>query len=772
MKRKFAVLGLLLTFFLTSAQQDQKPKVALVLSGGGAKGIAHIPVLQKLDSLGIVPDLVIGTSMGSIIGGLYAAGYSGDEIQELTSQVEWDEVLGGTISLRDVGVEEKSEFERYLVNLDIIDGKPKVKPALLKDQNLRELLSSLLYPVYKIQNFDDLPIPFRAVTTDIVNGKEVIISDGSLALALRASMSIPSVFEPVKYKGTLLVDGGILNNFPVDIAKQLGADFIIGSDVGGGMAPIEKLNEISTILFQSSMITSNLKNPKNQALCDILIDHYPNLTYSTQDFVKGNEIYKEGLIASNQNVQTLAKLAATLKNFPQRKHQLPAVKDKIVLDHIEYKGISSENLSLVKARMNIEPKNAYSSNNLKQAIDRAMGTQIFNQITFSAKVENEENTLVLTGHEKARNQISGTLHYDTTQGVGLAVNYTGRNILGYSSRLLIGADIAEQPKFRLEYQQNIGETKKWWWRGQIYSQKSKQSYYVYGNIGEELKSSFRKANIQFNRDINPFFSYFGLDLNYEHNKTKPRLDPSVNNNIYDLRRYTSDNFEVGVHYSKNGMKKVFFPSEGTFFKARLSRSLIHKVDVQYDESFVDNVAGETNGFTKFSFTFEKRIPFQKKFSFVVNATSGLTFIDAEQSNKISFIDNGQGAQYTLGGYLAPNRRDSFTFSGLEDSELIVTQFIKAHIGLQINPVRNIYITPYMNLASVGFDDADSFFKNMTFSNGAKWIDTSETSVMFSAGSTFSYHSILGPVNFDIAYVNHVSNIPLFFSVGLNLNIPD
>jgi NTE family protein len=770
MNRQILLIGILLVSCSLLAQ-EKKPKVALVLSGGGAKGIAHIPVLQKLDSLGIVPDLIVGTSMGSVVGGLYAAGYSGDEIQNLTSKVEWDQILGGNIALTDVGVEEKSEFERYLVNLDIIEGKPKVKPALLKDQNLRELLSSLFYPVYKIQKFDDLPIPFRSVTTDLVNGKEVVISEGSLSLAIRASMSIPSVFEPVRYKGILLVDGGVLNNFPTDIAKQLGADIIIGSDVGGGMAPIEKLNEISTILFQTSMMTSNLKNPEHQALCDILIDHYANLTYSTQDFVKGDEIYKEGLIATNQNLQTLAALGTRLKKFQQRTHKLPQTKDEITIDHIEYPGISSENLSLVKARINIEPKKAYSSNDLKQAIDRAMGTEIFNQITFNSRIKDNETTLVLTGHEKAKNQISGTLHYDTNQGVGLVVNYTGRNILGYSSRLLIGADIAEQPKFRIEYQQNIGETKKWWWRTQLYGQKSKQSYYVLGNIGEELKSSFLKSNIQFNRDINPLFSYFGLDLNYEHNKVKPKLDPNVNVNIYDLRRYTSDNFELGVHYTKNNMNKVFFPDQGTHFKARLSRSVIHKVDVQYNEAFIDNVAGETNGFTKFSAVFEKRIPLHKKYSFIVNATTGLTFIDAEQSNKLSFIDHGAGAKYNLGGYISPNRRDSFRFNGLADSELLVTQFIKTHLGLQINPARNIYITPYLNLASVGFSNADSFFKEM-FSFGARWIDTLDTSALFSAGSTFSYHSILGPVNFDMAYVNHVSGIPLFFSVGLNLNIPD
>lgn len=771
MKQHLLLILILFLIPYSPQAQEKKPKVALVLSGGGAKGIAHIPVLQKLDSLGIVPDLVIGTSMGSVIGGLYAAGYSGDEIEQLTAKVEWNEILGGNISLRDVGVEEKSEFDRYLVNLDIIQGKPKVKPALLKDQNLRELLSSFLYPVYKIQNFDDLPIPFRSVTTDLVNGKEVVISDGSLALAIRASMSIPSVFEPVRYKNTLLIDGGILNNFPTDIAKQLGADIIIGSDVGGGMEPIEELNEITTILFQASMMTSNLKNPENQALCDILIDHFPNLTYSTQDFSKGDVIYKEGLIATNQNLQPLVALAERLKGFTQRTHQLPPVKNEIFIDDIEYNDMSPENLVLVKARMNITPKTAYSTNDLKRSINHAMGTEIFNQITYSAKIKDGKTTLVLTGHEKSKNQISGTIHYDTRQGVGLAVNYTRRNILGYSSRLLIGADIAEQPKFRLEYQQNIGKLKKWWWRGQIYGQKSKQSYYVNGNLGEELKNSFFKSTIQFNKDINPLFQYFGVDLNYEHNKIKPKLNPSVNDNIYDLKHYTSDNFEVGMHFSQNSMNKVFFPNVGLYFKARIARSIIHNVNMQYNESFINNVSGSTNGFTKFSLEFEKRIPFKKKFSLITNVTSGLTFVDTEQSNKISFLENGQGAQYTLGGNLLSNRRDSFTFSGLGDSELIVTQFVKAHLGLQINATRSIYITPYVNYATVGFDNADSFFKDI-FTSSTQWTETSQTSNLYSVGTIFSYHSILGPVNFDIAYVSQVKKIPLFFSVGLNLNIPD
>jgi len=202
------ILFLFMGLLLTHAQEQHRPKVALVLSGGGAKGLAHIPLLQTLDSLGIVPDMVIGNSMGSIVGGLYAMGYSGDSIAQIAHSADWDKLMGGTISMRNVGVEEKSEFNRYLVNFDRQNGKIKVNPYILNDHYLRVFLTDLTYPVRNITDFDELPIPFRAVATDIVNGKEVILDNGNLTQALRSSMSIPGVFYPVPYQNTLLVDGG------------------------------------------------------------------------------------------------------------------------------------------------------------------------------------------------------------------------------------------------------------------------------------------------------------------------------------------------------------------------------------------------------------------------------------------------------------------------------------------------------------------------------------------------------------------------------------
>ena len=764
------MLTLFISLPLSIFSQEEKPKVALVLSGGGAKGIAHIPVLQALDSLGIVPDLIVGTSMGSVVGGLYAMGYSGDSIAKIASQANWSELLGGDVSLRDVGVEEKSEFGRYLVSLDYINGKPKIKASLLKDQNLREFLSSLVYPVYNVTDFNDFSIPFRAVATDLVNGNVVVLDEGSLAIAIRASMSIPSVFQPVPYNETLLVDGGVVDNFPTDIAKELGADIIIGSDVGGGLQPKEKLDNIATILFQTSMLTSNLKDPANRALCDILIDHVENLTYSTQDFEKSNAIYKQGLIAKDANVSQLAALAEKLKTYKQRTHKFPEVKDEFVIDSILYHDISKENLNLVKARMDISPNKKYHIKELISAVDRAMGTELFYQLTYRIEAVDGLKYMHLYGFEKAKNQISGALHYDTQQGVGLVVNYSGRNILGYSSRLLIGLDIAEHPKYRIQYQQNVGETKNWWWRAESFGQKLKQNYFVQGNKGEELKTSYFQVYGQINKNLNSIYNYIGLDINYEFVKLKPSVDPSFTNNAYDLRKYDFNNVEVSFQFHHNSMNQVFFATSGMYINTRIGRSILHDVDVSYEDNPQNNTDSSTNGFSKLSLLFENRMAITRKTTLIAGMSSGFMFIDKIGQNEVSILQYGQAAKYLLGGNLVRPIRDTFVFQGLEDSELVATQFMKLNFGSQFNPLNNIYVTPYVNLASVGFGDFDDYMKD-AFSPKGDWINTTNTSLLFSMGTTISYNSILGPVNFDMAYINNLNKVKLFFSVGLQLSIP-
>ena len=450
--------------------QEKKPKVALVLSGGGAKGIAHIRTLQVLDSLNIVPDLIVGNSMGSIVGGLYAMGYSGDSIASLTKNANWERLLGGRVSLNKVGAEEKSEYNRYLIELDFKNGNINTGLYLLNDQNLREFIAFLAVPSYEIEQFDDLPIPFRAVATDIINGEEVILEQGSLAMAMRASMSIPGVFSPVRHENTLLVDGGLLNNFPADIAKNLGADIIIGSDVGDDPKTIESLNSISALLFQGTMMNSNKKRPANRELCDILIDHAPYLTHSTSDFFKANAIYEEGKMATNQQIDALVALSNRLKKFKQRKHELPVTRTEFVFDTIVYQDISQSNLALVKARTAMQPNEEYTIQDIEDGLGRAMGTTIFKDIEFTRLRDDGQFGLILKGVEKSKHQIKGSLHFDGYRGAGLIANYTGRNIIGQASRSLITLDFAKQPKARLQYQKNFGGDRDWWWRTEVFGQ--------------------------------------------------------------------------------------------------------------------------------------------------------------------------------------------------------------------------------------------------------------------------------------------------------------
>ncbi len=770
LKDPFKIILIVLSFLLPSFafSQQEKPKVALVLSGGGAKGLAHIAVLQTLDSLGIVPDLIIGTSMGSIVGGLYAMGYSGDEIAKIASDADWDDLLGGDVKLNNVSVEEKSEFKRYLIELDVIKWKPKVNSSLLRDQNLREFVSQVTFPVYGITDFDKLPIPFRAMTTDIVNGKEVLIGSGFLAVAMRASMSIPSVFEPVEYENTLLVDGGILNNFPVDIAVEMGADIIIGSNVGNGMLSKDELDGFSDILFQTSMMASNLKNDENVKLCHILVDHAPHLTYSTGDFNKSNEIYEEGKIATSLNIDAFVELANTLKPYRQKEHKVPYRKDEVILDTIIYKGISEANLELVKARTKIEPQKAYTSQDLIDGVNRALGTRMFSKIDFEPIKDGEGIGMQLTGKEHSKNQFKGAMHFDTNRGVGLILNYTGRNILGSSSRVVFDIDIAEQPKLRLQYQKNFTKNKNWWFRTEAFGVLLDQGIFFEGTSIDDIKYNYFQFDNEINRNFNSLSSFIGIGIDYEYTKLKPKVDPDIVDNIFGLDEYYFNNIEINLHYTYNTLNNVYFATKGTMFRANVSRSILHEIYFKTTDVDLDVLKGQTNAFTKLNLQFDKRLHFNKRVTGIINASANFIFEDDLDTQDISFQEFGYAARYFLGGNIDNARNNSYVFSGLKEDEINVSQFMKLDLGLQFKLINKVYIVPHANIASVGFLGFNDYIED-AFTPKGDWTEQFDTSAIFAAGLTVSYHSILGPVNFDLSYVNDIDKLRLFFSVGLLFN---
>jgi NTE family protein len=210
-----------------------QPKVGLVLGGGGARGAAHIGVLKELERMRVPIHAIAGTSMGAIVGGLYASGMTPDELEELVNSLDWADALRDRPSRQNKTFRRKQDDTDFPIPFEVgvtMDGM-KLPRGLIQGQKLQLILREKLLPVAGISHFDDLPTPFRAVASDIATGEEYVMSQGDLAVAVRASMSAPGVFAPVEIDGRMLVDGGLVGNVPVHVVRDLGVDIIIAVDV-------------------------------------------------------------------------------------------------------------------------------------------------------------------------------------------------------------------------------------------------------------------------------------------------------------------------------------------------------------------------------------------------------------------------------------------------------------------------------------------------------------------------------------------------------------
>src|SRR5690606_30731797 len=219
-----AVILIFLLPLALAAQTRERPEIGLVLSGGGAKGLAHIGILKSLDSAGINVDYITGTSMGGIVGSLYAIGYSGNDIEKILQEVDWDILLSNQSSLRAIVMEEKDEYNKYAVELPWSEGKFRLPTGLIESQELWLKFAELYFPVYNKKKFSEFSIPFKCIGTDISSGEAVVMDEGEIITAIRASMVIPSVFTAVEFDGRSIVDGGIVRNTPIEDVKEMGAD--------------------------------------------------------------------------------------------------------------------------------------------------------------------------------------------------------------------------------------------------------------------------------------------------------------------------------------------------------------------------------------------------------------------------------------------------------------------------------------------------------------------------------------------------------------------
>ncbi|MCK5846130.1 MAG: patatin-like phospholipase family protein [Bacteroidales bacterium] len=451
---------LLILLFLKVGYSQNKPMVGLVLSGGGAKGIAHVGVIRELEKKGIRPDVIVGTSAGALVGGMYAAGLTPDQLEEVVMSADWDYLMNDEIHRENLLIGQGDKNKTSVISLPLDGFKPAMVNGLFQGQNLLTFFEIVLRKYNKPMDFDDLVIPFRCVATNLETGEAKIFENGKLADAMRASMSIPSVYAPYEIDDELYIDGGLVNNLPTDIAKELGAEIIIGVDVGAVLYKKEEINSILQILDQSSSFYNARVSKKNAKLCDIYIrpdiEGLSALSFGDIESIinRGVNAYKEveDKVDSVFNKYELTPIVSidTLNNRTIRIQSINYVLDS-------YRTIKRRAaLNLMKGKMDIETPCVITEDEFKHKINRLYGSRFFKKISTSFNEVDSGYVIEIKVEEKVDDDFNIGIRYDTYFGINLKIGANFRNKLIYGSLLEMNIVAGQAPQLKLRYTTDRG----------------------------------------------------------------------------------------------------------------------------------------------------------------------------------------------------------------------------------------------------------------------------------------------------------------------------
>lgn len=493
-----------------SVGKKKRPVVGLVLCGGGAKGAAHIGVLKRLEELHVPVDLIVGTSMGALIGGLYSMGYSADQLDSLIGNADWSYLLSDNSKRVDASFSRKMSDEKYLINLPFYNlraggrlskvqrdtakinaakiarkngGKTskgnkantaatdnsgsqetslisRLPSAYISGQNVLNLLNGLAIGYQDSIDFKKLPIPFACMATDLATGEEVVLDHGYLPLSMRASMSIPGVFAPVTIDGKVLVDGGVVNNFPIDIARKMGADIVIGVDVQNDLLKADDLNSIDKVFNQLIGLMGNDKFIKNKEDADVYIK--PDVSkFGTYSFSKSaiDTLVANGYAAAlvkDERLQSLLRKTgpANFHGTEQEKNSSAReiYRSKFKIGEIGMDGVSPNDKKWLLNLAGISENSTVSGAQINEAISLFIGTQAFSQVTYQlAQQKSGEEKLTFIFKKGPTNIISFGAHYDSEEAAALLLHLGIHQYDLHGSRYGLTARLSYNPYIKNEY---------------------------------------------------------------------------------------------------------------------------------------------------------------------------------------------------------------------------------------------------------------------------------------------------------------------------------
>lgn len=711
MKRTIVALIILV---LTVSLFAQK-KVGLVLSGGGAKGFAHIGMLKVLDELNIHVDYVVGTSMGAVIGSLYAAGYTGQQIEDMFTSLNWEQLQTLDVSREQLYISQKRwpPISSFYMQLD-----DKFRPHLPKsftDGNMMSLqLFKYIYPVSYIDDFDKLPKKFCCVATNIQTGKMRVFHSGSVLEAIRASSAMPSFILPFTYDDSMYVDGGLSQNFPADIANEMGADIIIGLKANTALKPSKELYSAIDILSQS--INISMLEKQNQALefCDILLS--PDLTqYSIMDFSRIKEIIEKGEIEARNHYPELINLANALAKQKTVISTFTPLPDTIQFESIHVEG--NQYLSGAKVRdfTELNTGTPYTRDNIIAGFIKAYNSELFDAIYPRIQQTTTGYVLYIVCNERERKKLGFSFSYNDDQEFVASATADFNNYLQKNSKLLINLQAGGKHEANFDYVKNFGEHFGIYFR--IFPYIRKYHLYLYNEQHDRtmsINALEQGANFGLGLFAQKAFIVEGYSYYY---RMKIYQDVSAIDLVSDKHKAIG----LGIKAYRETLDDYLFPMRGDQFLSKFTvTQKNHWTDEQYKRMYI-----------KGQFLF----PVAKNVSYRVGYEYGSFFKD-----KYNEVD-----PFFIGGM------DSFM--GLYANEKM-EPFVKiATSSLRFRLKKDLFTDLQANFAKYGTVDNWNMLDDVDWGIGLK----------------IGYRTVIAPFRYAISY-NKEKHFQTYFSIGYDYDI--
>ena len=460
-RRKILGMLFLLCCLLGNVNVQARPvrkKVGLVLGGGGAKGAAEVGVLKVLEEADIPIDYIVGTSIGGIVGGLYSIGYDAADIDSLFRNQNWLFLLSDQAKRESESFLSKDEKERYMIHLPLSrERKVSLPTGYLKGQNILNLFSKLTVGYHHVDDFSTLPIPYRCVAVDLVDGKEVVLSSGSLPMAMRATMSIPGVFAPVEWNGMMLVDGGALNNLPVDVVRDMGADVVICVDLSTGWKKKEDLKSASSVVDQLIGIMGQTKYRKNKVDADIYIN--PQLKgYTPASFQPEaiGSMVERGKQAARRQWGELMALRDSIygcgsdtvsKRFMPHE---PLHTEAYPIANIRIEGIDGDEKQWVRKKIVLQEHSRVNTDDIDRTLAMLQGLNIFSRVEYRL-TNDEPYDLVFMLEPREDSRLNIGARFDTEDLASVIANISNNQQFATNHHYSLTGRISRNPYLEMKY---------------------------------------------------------------------------------------------------------------------------------------------------------------------------------------------------------------------------------------------------------------------------------------------------------------------------------